>query len=97
MNEKQQRPSTAGSVHVALRRRAQSVFYFLSRRQTAVDMSDSYTGMQDFIKTFETGLVEYEQIAIQTHLSPCEENTFIYLFECASRSWRRIGIYGFIL
>ncbi len=35
---------------------------FLSRRQTAVDMLDSYTGMQDFIKAFETGLVEYEQI-----------------------------------
>lgn len=56
---------------------------FLSRRQTAVDMSDSYTGMQDFIKTFETGLMEYEQIFRSLrfilwipYLIPCEEKHF---------------------
>lgn len=60
---------------------------FLSQRQTAVDISDSYTGMQGFIKTFESGLVEYEQIfracvSFSYTLSPCEEK-FISLNEPA--------------
>lgn len=82
---------------------------FLPHRPTAIDMSDSYSGNQDFIKMFESGLVEYEQIfgacASFSENPICvlvKKNTFtlvtlIYLFECASRSWRRIGIYGFIL
>lgn len=54
-------------------------------------MSDSYSGMQDFIKPFESGLVEYEQIfGACTSFSEypicilVKKNTFIYIFEHAA-------------
>lgn len=57
------------------------------------------TGTQGFIKTFKSGLVEHEQIFRASFFEYptwvlVNKTTFIYLFECAIRSWRRTGIQG---